>query len=106
MSSNYLAQAPIETSGGVATLRGLEGLFQNVLGAALSVAGIALFIMLLLGGFQFMTAGGDPKKVSSAWNTLTYAIVGLILVALSYLIIAFISSFTGATGILNFRIFI
>ncbi|KKQ85605.1 MAG: hypothetical protein UT08_C0005G0056 [Candidatus Woesebacteria bacterium GW2011_GWB1_38_8] len=105
MDSSYLAQAEINTNNGVATLQGLEGLFQNVLASALSIAGIALFIMLLWGGYQFMTAGGDPKKVSSAWSTLTYAIAGLILVVLSYLIIAFISSFTGAIGILNFRIF-
>jgi len=97
--------AVIRNVGGVATLVGFEGIFQNILSAALSVAGVALFLMLLLGGFQFMTAGGDPKKVASAWNTLTYAIGGLILVILSYLIIAFISSFTGSTGILNFKIF-
>ena len=51
MDSSYLAQAEINTNNGVATLQGLEGLFQNLLASALSIAGIALFIMLLWGFF-------------------------------------------------------
>jgi hypothetical protein len=88
----------------VATLKGLEGIFQNTLSVVLGIAGIALFITLVMGGFQYMTAGGDPKKVAAAWTTLTYAVVGMILVASSYLILVFIQEFTGAPGILDFVI--
>lgn len=99
---NYIARVGIENEQGVATLKGLEGIFENTLTAVLALAGIALFIMLVIGGFQFMTAGGDPKKVAGAWATLTHAIIGLILIALSYLILVFIKEFTGAGQILNF----
>lgn len=100
-----IAQAPIPINniGGVATLRGLEGVFANLIRVALGFAGIALFLMLIVGGFQYITSGGDPKKADSARRTLTYAILGLILIASVYLILRFIAAFTGA-NILNFQV--
>jgi hypothetical protein len=88
--------ANIDTVNGVATLKGLEGVFSNVVGVALGFAGIVLFIMLIIGGFKYITAGGDPKGIDSAKKTLTYAIGGMVLIALAYLILRFIEQFTGA----------
>ena len=48
-----------------------------------------------MGGFQFITSGGDPKGVEQAKNTLTYAIGGVVLIAAGYLIIQIIQVFTG-----------
>jgi hypothetical protein len=79
---------------GVATVKGFEDLFQNILTVVLGLAGIGLFIMLLLGGFQFITSGGDPKGVEQAKHTLTYAIGGVVLIAAGYLIIQIIQVFT------------
>ena len=86
-----------------ATLQSFEGMFERVIAALLGLAGILLFIMLLAGGFKFITSGGDPKSLESAKKTLTYAIGGIALVALSYLILRFIGVFTGA-DVTNFRI--
>lgn len=79
-------------------------IFEGILSAAIPFAGIVLFVMLVIGGFQFLTSGGDPKKAGAARNTLTYAIIGIVLVALAYLILVIISEFTGVEGILNFEI--
>jgi len=99
------ARVPIANEDGVATLRGLEGIFQNLVSVVLGFAGIALFLMLVVGGYKYITSGGDPKSVESAKNTLTYAIVGIVLLASAYLILRFIGVFTGA-GVENFRVFI
>jgi cytochrome bd-type quinol oxidase subunit 2 len=88
--------APIDNVNGVATLQGLEGLFNNLISAILALAGIVLFLLLLLGGFKYLTSGGDPKAAESARNTLTYAIFGLLIIVLSFLILLFIEDFTGA----------
>lgn len=88
----------------VARLQDLEGVFSNVVSVVLGLAGIVLFIMLILGGFSYLTSGGDPKKVESARNTLTYAIGGVIFIALAYLILKFIETFTGAP-VTEFKIF-
>jgi hypothetical protein len=79
-----------------ATLQNLEFVFKRVIEIALGFGGIILFIMLLIGGFRYLTSGGNPKNAEAAKNTLTYAIAGLALVVLAYLILAFIQKFTGA----------
>lgn len=85
-------------------LSDLEGVFGNVVNVALGFAGIALFVMLIIGGFKYITAGGDPKGIEGAKKTLTYAIGGMVLVVLSFLILKFIGVFTGAENITNFKI--
>lgn len=81
----------------------LECVFANVVNAALSFGGIVLFIMLLIGGFQYITAGGNPQSVEAAKKTLTFAIGGTILLALSFLILVLIRQFTGV-DVTNFQI--
>ena len=90
--------------GGVIQLRYLECVFGNVINVVLGLAGIVLFVMIILGGFSYITSGGDPKKVESARNTLTYAIGGMIFIALAYLILKFIEVFTGVP-VTEFKIF-
>lgn len=98
-----LAQAGIENVDNVATLKGLEGIFENVISVALGLGAIALFIMLLMGGVKYITSGGDPKRIEEARKALTYAILGMVLLASAYLILRFIGIFTGA-DISNFVI--
>ena len=81
--------------GGIATISNLSCLFKNVVTYALGFAGIVLFILLLMGGFKYITSGGDPKAVESAQKTLTYAIGGLVLILVSYLILVLITKITG-----------
>jgi hypothetical protein len=90
--------------GSVVHIRYLECIFGNVVGMFLGFAAIVLFIMLILGGFKFLTSGGKPESLESARNTLTYAIGGMILIALSFLILRFIQEFTGAE-VTNFVIY-
>lgn len=87
------------------TLQSLETVFENVVKSLLALGGITLFIMLLIGGFKYLTAGSDPKAAQAASNTLTYAIGGLVLLAGSYLILLIIGTITGTTdNITNFLI--
>lgn len=86
-------------------LRDLNVRFDNIVGLALGFAGIVLFIMLLIGGFKFITSGGDPKAAGAAKQTLTYAITGIVLIACSFLILRIIAEFTGVTSITGFNIY-
>jgi hypothetical protein len=78
-----------------AQLTDLEKIFTNVIQFAIGFAGIVLFIMLLIGGFNYLTSGGEAPKVEGAKKTITYALLGIVFIAVSYLILVFISSFTG-----------
>jgi len=79
----------------VAKIQGFECIVQIVLNLAVRIAGIALFIMLIIGGFKYLTSGGDPKAAESARHTITYAIFGLALLLGGWLILLFIKEFTG-----------
>jgi hypothetical protein len=83
------------TGNSPASLSDLEVLFQRVISIALGLGGIVLFIMLVVGGFKYLTSGGDPKAVESAQKTLTSAILGLVLLLSAYLILKLIGNFTG-----------
>ncbi|GAC1500709.1 MAG: hypothetical protein NVS1B10_04500 [Candidatus Saccharimonadales bacterium] len=54
------------------------------------IVGVVAVIMIIYGGFRYITSGGDSGKVGSAKNSLIYAIVGLVIVALAQLIVHFV----------------
>src|SRR3990167_277109 len=57
----------------------------------LSVAvGIAAVIMLIVGGFRYVTSAGNQETVKAAKNTILYALIGLVIVALAQLIVNFV----------------
>lgn len=55
----------------------------------LGLLGLIAVIMILVGGFKWMTAGGNEEKIESAKKLLTAAIVGLIIVLLAWAIVIF-----------------
>ena len=94
----------LETENGAATIQSLETLFANLVTAIVSIAGIALFVMLLVGGFKFLFSAGDQKQLEEARGTITNAIMGLVVIVAAYLILRTIATFTGVTGLTNFNL--
>jgi hypothetical protein len=85
----------IDMDKGIFTIQGFEYIFENIISVILALAGIVLFILLIMGGIKLITAGGEPPKIQEAKGTLTFAIAGIILIALSFLILRIISVITG-----------
>lgn len=56
------------------------------------VVGVIAVIMIIVGGLKYITSGGDSGNITSAKNTILYAIVGLVIVALSQIIVKFVLS--------------
>ena|SRR3990172_2850903 len=54
-------------------------------------AALLLLVMLLYGGFNWIKAGGNPENLGKAQKTMTFAILGLIIVVLSFLFVKLIS---------------
>ena len=79
----------------VATISCIETLFENTVWGVIALAGVGLFIMLIVGGYGFLFSGGDPKKLEKARGTLTNAIIGIVVIVTAYLIIRTIGVFTG-----------
>lgn len=85
----------VADAAGVANITCLVPLFTNVVRAVVALGGVALFVMLLVGGFNFLFSGGDQKKLETARGTVTQAIVGIVIMSLAYLIILTVQTFTG-----------
>jgi len=83
--------------GGPATIKDLEVIFARVVSVIASLAGIAALVMLIIGGFRFLTSGGDPKATEAAKNTITYAILGIILLIGAWLTLLILEKITGVT---------
>ncbi|MDQ5953357.1 MAG: hypothetical protein QG647_91 [Patescibacteria group bacterium] len=56
------------------------------------LVGIVSVIMLIYGGFRYVTSGGESSAIKSAKDTMLYAIVGLVIVALAQIIVQFVLS--------------
>lgn len=54
------------------------------------IGGIIAVVVIIIAGYKFMTSGGDSSKVASARTALTYAIIGLIIIALSQVVAKFV----------------
>lgn len=79
----------------VATIQGFECIFINLVRIATPIVGILLFIMLVVGAFKYITSGGDPKKTQEAQQTLTFAVLGLVLFLGIWFILQLIKIITG-----------
>jgi hypothetical protein len=60
------------------------------------IVGVISVIMIIWGGFKYITSGGDSNNVTAAKNTILYAIIGLVIVALAQVIVRFVLG--AATG--------
>lgn len=59
-------------------------------------AGAISIIFIVAAGIKFITSSGDQKKLASASSTLTYAIIGLAVTALAFIILRVVQFFFGA----------
>ena len=63
------------------------------------VVGIIAVIMIIVGGLKYITSGGDSGNVTGAKNTILYAVVGLVVVALAQFVVRFVlAKATNASG--------
>jgi hypothetical protein len=78
-----------DCSGGQATSK-LNGIIKLVINLFSIIVGIVSVIMIIIGGLKYITSGGEASNISGAKNTIIYAIVGLVIVALAQFIVHFV----------------
>lgn len=65
--------------------------FTGLLGITYWIAGVIAVIVIIVAGFMYVTSGGDAAKVVKAKNAILYAVVGLIVIILAFVITGFIT---------------
>ncbi|HUD19209.1 MAG TPA: hypothetical protein VMR81_02095 [Patescibacteria group bacterium] len=64
-------------------------------------AGFGLFIMLLAGGFTFLTSAGDPKQLEKGQQQLTNALLGFLIIFVAYWLVQALGIIFGVDAIKN-----
>lgn len=67
---------------------GLVPFLNNILRLIFVIAGLFALFNLIIAGFGFMTAGGDPKAIEKAWSKIWQSLIGLIIIVASFLLAA------------------
>lgn len=80
------------------TMEDSINLLRNLFTWFTSIAGIVAVIFMIIGGITYMTSAGDPAKLQKAKRTLIYAGIGLVIVALSAVIINFVMGIVQQNG--------
>jgi len=68
----------------------LPEIIGQIVGPVLAFIGILFFILIIYGGFLWMTARGNEEQVKKATSIIIQAVIGLIIVSAAYLITKFI----------------
>lgn len=69
----------------------------NLITLVLIIAVVVFFFLILMGGIQWMTAGGDKEAMANAQKRLTSALIGMVIVFSAWAILSLVKYFFGLT---------
>lgn len=73
-------------------------LFTNTINWVIGICGLVAAIFVVIGGISYATSAGDPTKLTKAKNTIIYALIGIVIVALSFVITAFVTNLINSSN--------
>ena len=73
----------------------LKSTVISILQWALGLLALVAVVMIIAGGFMWMTAGGNEEKIEKAKKLISAAVIGLIIVLLAWAIVIFVVGVTG-----------
>ncbi|MDQ3158536.1 MAG: pilin [bacterium] len=68
----------------------VNSIIEDVINFFSLIVGVVSVIMIIIGGFKYITSGGESAGTQGAKNTILFAIVGLVVVALAQIIVRFV----------------
>lgn len=72
-------------------------LATKVVTILIGISGSIAIILIIIAGIRFVTSGGDPKKLAGAQATITYAIIGIAVTVLAFIILQALQVFLGSS---------
>ena len=73
---------------------GISTLLTNLITIIYELAAIAVVFMLLFGAFQWIISGGEKEAIAKARSRITWAIIGIVFLALTFVILTVIGRIT------------
>lgn len=78
-----------------AGLTEIETVFANFISVIVGLSFIILLIMITAAGIKYILSAGEPKAIQSAHQTLAWAVLGILFMAIAWLLLQLVESFTG-----------
>jgi uncharacterized membrane protein len=72
----------------------LKATITNIISWVLGIVSLVAVVMIIIGGLQWMTSGGNEEKVEKAKKTISSAVVGIVIVILAWAIVIFTAGTT------------
>ncbi len=95
--NEFVTRCPADT--GVRCTEGnISQIFRLIISWALAIAFIAAVIMLIWGGFRYITSAGNDDQAKTARGTIVNALIGIVIIILSYIIVQIVWKFVAGTG--------
>jgi hypothetical protein len=69
---------------------GIDSILRKVIQIFSVIVGFVAVVMIIVGGIKYITSGGDSGNISGAKNTIIYAVIGLIIVALAQVLVHYV----------------
>ncbi len=88
-------QIKVDAPQGVPYFASVGQLLSGILTMVILFGGLAVFIYLIWGGFEWLTSGGDSGKIENAQKKITSALIGFAILAASYGIMKLIGALFG-----------
>lgn len=80
---------------GIAGGTPLTQLFTNAITIVFIAATVLVLVMLVIGALQWILSGGDKEAVGKARSRITHALVGLVILALAFVILTVVGQIIG-----------
>lgn len=77
--------------------QGITNLIKLLINIFSLIVGVVAVVMIIIGGLKYITSGGDSGNITGAKNTILYAIIGLVIVALAQFVVRFVLTKVGST---------
>lgn len=78
--------------GGLGSETTLTGFILRVINIALALAGLIAVLFMVIGGFRYITAGGNTDSAELGKKTILNAVIGIIVIILSFVIVRVVSN--------------
>jgi len=94
----HLSESPSYScdNGGDSITTKVNNFLKHLINIFSAIIGVIAVVMIIFGGFRYITSGGNDTSVTSAKNTILYAIIGLVIVALAQLLVRFVLKLAGS----------
>jgi len=104
VSTVYAQNINITPKGQIDAVKNVGDLISAAIGAAFMISFLLVFVMLVWGGVQWITSGGDKENTQKAKDRITSALVGLAIIGGAWALMKIVGAFFGVDILTSFNL--